>query len=53
MSIGVLSPDHSCRFSVINGNNDCLLFVDAFDYFEVELQKYPGQGLGLSIVGRR
>ena len=35
--------------------NDFLVcdFVDAFDYFDVELQKYPGQGLGLSIVGRR
>ena len=30
-----------------------IFFVEAFEYLTLDLNKVPGQGLGLSIVGRR
>ena len=32
---------------------DFFSFSEAFEYITLDLNKVPGQGLGLSIVGRR
>ena len=33
--------------------NDFFSLLEAFEYLTLDLNKVPGQGLGLSIVGRR
>lgn len=48
-NIGHSVPNNDARFLIV-----AFLFIaEAFEFVTLELNRVPGQGLGLSIVGRR